>query len=106
MATYQVTKYNYQFHGGVNGYSSNRAVLRLKNENTAVAYVHFVPEGKAIPNDTESSSGFIRMYMPESAIYSVIDMLRNESPISIYYAAGSGFLRTGNEPVGEGEEEL
>ena len=104
MATvHQVTKYNYQFHGGASGYSNNRAVLRLKDGNTSVAYVHFVPEGQTIPSDTESSSGFIRMYMPESALPGIIDMLRNESPISIYYASGSGFLRTGNEPIGEGE---
>ena len=43
--------------------------------------------------------------MPESALPGVIDMLRNESPIIIYYAAGSGFLRTGDEPIGEGEKE-
>jgi len=30
-------------------------------------------------------------------------MLRNEGPISVYYASGSGFLHTGREPIGEGE---
>ncbi len=43
------------------------------------------------------------MYLPESQLGSVIDMLRNEQPLSVYFAAGSGFLRTGNEPVGEEE---
>jgi len=104
MATHQVTQYNYQFHGGAHGYRNHRSVLRLNERNTSVAYVYFMPEGEAIPDDTESSSGFIRMYMPESTLPSVIDMLRNESPIHIYYAAGSGFLRTGNEPIGEGED--
>ncbi len=99
----QVTQYNYQFHGGANGYANNRSVLRLKDGNKAVAYIYFLPEGRAIPNDTESNNGFIRMHMPESALMGVIDMLRNESPISVYYASGSGFLRTGNEPIGEGD---
>ncbi len=99
----QITQYDYQFHGGASGYGNNRSVLRLKDRNREVAYVHFVPEGQAIPNDTVLSSGFIRMYMPESALPGVIDMVRNESPIYIYYAAGSGFLRTGDEPIGEGE---
>jgi len=98
----QVTQYNYQFHGGANGYENNRAVLRLKDGNKAVACIYFLPEGQTIPNDTVSSSGFIRMYMPECALIGVIDMLRNESPISIYYASGSGVLRTGNEPIAEG----
>lgn len=33
----------------------------------------------------------------------VLDVLRNESPISIYFAANRGFLGTGQEPVGEAE---
>jgi hypothetical protein len=34
----------------------------------------------------------------------VLDMLRNEKPIHIYFAAGRGFLGTmSDEPVGEGE---
>ena len=99
---HQVTQYNYQFHGGENGYQGNRAVVRLKNGGTSVAYVHFIPEGKPIPNDTDSGS-WIRMYMPESQLENVIDQLRNEKPISVYFAAGSGFLLTGNEPIGEDE---
>jgi hypothetical protein len=43
------------------------------------------------------------MYMPEAALPGVIDMLRNEQPVSIYFASGSGFLHTGDEPIGEGE---
>jgi hypothetical protein len=40
---------------------------------------------------------------PESQFLAVIDMLRNEGPVSVYYASGSGFLHTGSEPIGEGE---
>jgi hypothetical protein len=42
------------------------------------------------------------MYVPESQFLAVIDMLRNEGPISVYYASGSGFLHTGSELIGEG----
>jgi hypothetical protein len=97
-----VTKYNYQFHGGPNGYQGNRAIVRLQNGNQSVAYVHFVPAGKPIPSDTDTPP-WIRMYLPESQLATVIDMLRNETPISVYYAAGSGFLLTGDEPIGESE---
>jgi hypothetical protein len=45
----------------------------------------------------------MRMYVPESQFPAVIDMLRNEGPVSVYYASGSGFLHTGSEPIGEGE---
>jgi hypothetical protein len=35
---------------------------------------------------------------------SVLDILRNEKPIHIYFAQGRGFLGTlSTEPVGEGE---
>ena len=43
------------------------------------------------------------MFMPEQALPAVIDMLRNEKPISFYSAVGSGFLHTGDEPIGESE---
>ena len=103
MATvHPVTAYNYQFHGGANGYQGNRAIVRLQNGNASVAYVHFVPTGKPIPADTDAPP-WIRMYLSETQLPAVIDMLRNESPISVYYTAGSGFLLTGNEPIGEGE---
>lgn len=100
----QITQYNYQFHGGPDGYQNSRSILRLKAGNTSVAYVHFVPEGNTIPNDyLQTSTGWIRMFMPESALPSVIDMLRNESPIYIYHVSGTTRLYTGNEPVGEEE---
>jgi hypothetical protein len=99
---HNVTTYNYQFHGGPNGYQGHRAVARLNNGSTSVAYLYFIPEGKAIPADTDSGS-WIKMYMPESSIPAVIDMLRNEKPVKVYFASGSGFLLTGDEPIGENE---
>jgi hypothetical protein len=97
-----VTEYNYQYHGGPGGYAGRRAILRLKNGTTSLAYVYFMVEGHTIPSDNQSGTR-INMYMPESALEGVIDMLRNESPIEIYYASGSAFLRTGSEPIGEEE---
>jgi len=101
-----ITQYNYQFHGGPNGYQGNRAVLRLLNGTTSVAYVYFKVAGTTLPADADAGSGgfsWIRMYMPETAIPAVIDMVRNEKPLSVYFASGSGFLLTGNEPIGEAE---
>jgi hypothetical protein len=43
------------------------------------------------------------MYMPETLISDVMEMLRQESPVSIYYNQGQVFLHTGDEPVGEAE---
>jgi hypothetical protein len=33
----------------------------------------------------------------------VVDLLRNESPVTIYFIAGRAFLGSGKEAVGEGE---
>ena len=75
----QISSYNYQFHGGPNGYSGNRAIIRLQDSsNQSVAYVHFVPSGQAIPSDTNTPP-WIRMYLPEAAFPGVIDMLRKRS---------------------------
>lgn len=100
---HQITKYSYQFHGGANGFQNSRSILRLEKDNTTVAHVHFVPNGLPIPDDTQSSNGFIKMYMPESAITAVIDMLRYESPICIYHVSGNTCLYVNREPDGEGE---
>jgi hypothetical protein len=98
-----IATYDYQFHGGANGYSGRRAILRLYDANrSTVAYVHFIPAGLPIPNDVDGPP-WATMFMPEQALPAVIDMLRNEKPISFYFASGSGFLHTGDEPVGESE---
>lgn len=98
----QVTSYDYQIHGGPNGYQGNRAVIRLYGDTGTLAYVHVVPAGESIPPDTDVAP-WMRMYVPESQFASVIDLLRNEGPISVNYASGSGFLHTGAEPIGEAE---
>jgi len=104
----QVANYDYQIHGGPNGYQGNRAIIRLYSQTGpsstggTLAYVHVVPTGHPIPPDTDVAP-WMRMYVPESQFQSVIDMLRNEAPVYVYYASGSGFLHTGSEPIGEGE---
>ena len=45
----------------------------------------------------------IRKHLPGTIFENVIDVLRNETPINVYFASGRGFLGTGVEPVGEGE---
>ena len=49
------------------------------------------------------SGGIIRMHLPSTMFENVLDVLRNEKPINVYFAANQGFLGTGKEPVGEEE---
>ena len=49
----QVTSYDYQIHGGANGYAGNRAIIRLYGAQGTLAYVHVIPTGNPIPGDTD-----------------------------------------------------
>lgn len=100
----QVTAYHVLFYGGPDGYQTNRAQIALYDAaGKVVAYVRFNDPGMAFEPDAESG-GVIRMHLPSAMFENVIDVLRNEKPINVYFAQGRGFLGTGAvEPVGEGE---
>lgn len=99
-----VSSYSILFYGSPEGYQTNRAQIQLSNAaGQTLAWVRFNDPGMTFENDYESG-GIIRMHMPSTMFQSVLDVLRNESPINIYFAQGRGFLGTsGSEAVGEGE---
>ena len=43
------------------------------------------------------------MHLPSTMFENVLDVLRNEKPIYIYFAAGRALLATSLEPIGEAE---
>lgn len=101
MANYPFDKYSVLFYGSSAGYNNFRAQIQLFNAATPVGYVRFVVSGAAFPADTESG-GVVTMHMPESSYASVIDLLRNEKPLLIYYVGGRAFLGTvSTENTGE-----
>jgi hypothetical protein len=97
-----VTNYHVLFYGSPDGYQTNRAQIALYNGAATVAFVRFNDPGMVFENDYVDA-GIIRMHLPSSMFENVIDVLRNETPITVYFAAGRGFLGTGKEPVGEAE---
>lgn len=64
--------------------------------------LRFNDPGMLFENDSQTG-GIIYMHLPSAMFQSVLDVLRNEKPIFIYFAQGRGFLTTSKEPVGEGE---
>jgi hypothetical protein len=98
-----VTSYSILIYGGPDGYQTNRAQIQLKDGNTVVAWVRF--NDPAMFFEADSMLGnIIRMHLPSSLFQSVLDILRNEKPLNIYFAAGRAFFGTsGEEQVGEGE---
>ena len=102
MAT-QVKDYHILIYGSPGGYQTNRAQISLYDESgQTVAYLRFNDPGMTFETDYESD-GIIRMHLPSTMFHNVLDVLRNEDPVSIYFTQGRGFLSTSTEPVGEGE---
>jgi hypothetical protein len=99
----EVTDYHILFYGSPSGYQTNRAQIALFDDsNNTVAFIRFNDPGMFFENDYESG-GIIRMHLPSAMFENVLDVLRNEKPIYIYFAAGRAFLATSLEPVGEEE---
>jgi hypothetical protein len=98
-----VTSYSLLFYGGPDGYATNRAQIALSDANGAtVALVRFNDPGMVFEADA-MEGGIIRMHLPSALFQSILDVLRNEKPINVYFAQGRGFLGTQGEGVGEGE---
>jgi hypothetical protein len=102
MAT-EVKKYHVLFYGSPAGYQTNRAQIQLSDDKgKTVAWIRFNDPGMFFENDYESR-GIIRMHLPSAMFQNVLDVLRNEKPVYIYFAQNRGFLSTSKEPIGEGE---
>ena len=98
-----VENYSVLFYGGPQGYQTNRAQIQLSGQDgKSVAWLRFNDPGMAFEDDYEEG-GIIHMHLPSSMFHNVLDVLRNEKPIDIYFVQGRGFLGTSNEPIGEDE---
>jgi hypothetical protein len=43
------------------------------------------------------------MHLPSAMFENVLDVLRNEKPVYVYFAQRRGYLSTSKEPIGEAE---
>ncbi len=85
-----------------------RAIIKCYNNNDFVLQANFYPDNKSIPeNYHDVNSKLVYLRYPMSMYGHILDILRNEKPIYYSYSESSklGFIRTGKEPVGEGEIE-
>ncbi len=101
--TKEVKSYHVLFYGSHTGYQTNRAQIQLSGaDGKTLAWIRFNDLGMFFENDYEKD-GIIRMHLPSAMFENVLNVLRNEKPIYIYFAQGRGFLSTSKEPVGEEE---
>ena len=102
MAT-EIKNYHILFYGSPEGYQTNRAQIALYDANgSTAAFLRFNDPGMFFESDSQLGS-IIVMHLPSAMFENVLDVLRNEMPVYIYFAAGRGFLSTSSEPVGEAE---
>ena len=81
------------------------AVVQLLCDGRIVGSCRFFPEERALPANSQGSA--VNLSFPISAYAEVVDLLRNEGPVFLYFdkKTGKGMLTTLAEPVGEGEQD-
>jgi hypothetical protein len=99
-----VSSYSILTYGGPDGYQNVRAQIQLSDaDGKTLAWLRFKDAGMALEADYETG-GIIRMFLPSAIFPSIVDLLRNEKPIHIYFTGSHAFFGTSEkEPVGENE---
>ncbi|MCB9234986.1 MAG: hypothetical protein H6581_25255 [Bacteroidia bacterium] len=101
-----VKNYAVRFHGGPKGTGTDiRAQVHLFDDrNRMLGWVDFYTNGYDLPEDRQTAEHII-LSMHSEFLVSVVDMLRNEEPVFLYWQPKiqNAYLGTGQEPVGEGE---
>lgn len=86
-----------------------RTIIKCYHDDDFVLQANFYSDKKRLPEnyyDVNSKLVYLRYHM---SMYSdILDIIRNEKPIYFSYSVKTklGYIRTGKEPVGEGELEI
>jgi hypothetical protein len=84
---------------------SFKAVAICAGSGSATVYLYFNGGTAALPPASKTGSNYFVYYRHED-MPAIIDMLRNEAPVSLIYVpegTNNTRLSTSSEPVGEGE---
>ena len=102
----EITKYIVTVEAGEYKKPVYASIQCFDVNNELIAKMYFHEEGRVLPDNSESNIVILRYPISKYSI--VMDVLRNEKPVFInYYEHNrSGYIRTGSEPVGEGELHL
>ena len=103
MAVLTISKYRVYFYGTKEGYMNLRGqIICFNNAGAQIAFIRFHDPDMPYGTDKEYN-GKVYLHLPSDQFQNVVDVLRNEKPVYIYFAQNRGFLSTSNEPVGEEE---
>lgn len=99
----EITEYQVFFFGSPAGFETNRVQVRLLDrQGKVIGWVRFSDPGMFFEDDYESG-GVINMHMPSGMFQGVLDVLRNEKPLYLYFAQNRAFLSTSRELTAEME---
>jgi hypothetical protein len=104
---FQIQTYQVYVCGGPLGAPHGwRALITLVSgaEDPGLGAIRFYAPDVPVPEDT-SSDGVIRMHLPLTMFPSIVDLLRNETPLWMQYLdrVGHAWIASTEEEVGEGE---
>lgn len=102
MSRHTVTKYQIMFYGGKDGYNSCRIQINIHATSGIVGFIRFHDAGRPLAEDGEEN-GKIVMHMPLSSFEGVLDVLRNEKPLTFYRMGSTAFLTSEAETAGVGD---
>lgn len=85
--------------------TSNAAAIHLYNGGALVASLYFNYDAAAANRDPVLSGSRVLLFYHMSMLDTIVDMLRNEDSVYLFYNIASklGYLNTGKEEVGEEE---
>jgi len=103
---FEVTTYQYY---NWSSRSTGKTNLILKGAGGETCSVWFEEDDTAsLPEANEAAPNYYAFYYHHRQLPHLIDMLRNEKPIYVFFNNDNGFnnsrISTTDEPVGEGEE--
>lgn len=102
MPEYTIDSYGLQLEAGPT--SGRRALFYCRSAGTLRGWITFHDDGATLPSPSLDSSNRITLPFPLSRYASVMDLLRNEKPVRIYFNSPTfAGLSIGSEPVGEQE---
>ncbi len=110
LITSEINHYWVHFQAGKtkNNLVYPRVIIKCYNDDDYVLQASFYPDSKSLPeNYHDVHSKLVYLRYPLSMYANILDILRNEKPIFFSYSEKShlGYIRTGKEPIGEGEND-
>ncbi|MGE0443278.1 MAG: hypothetical protein AB7L66_05310 [Gemmatimonadales bacterium] len=103
----EIKRYSYHFWSSRDGVDIDHSIatISLYDDTELIGIVQFYDELDPLPPPEPASDFGVRLFYRIRELPAVIDMLRNEKPVRLQAFDDPQYarLRTGLEPVGEGE---